>query len=179
MRRLSIVMAVAALDTYIHRLILAHVYDHGELPGGLASLSVPFRALLDQADETKKAASASPHAVRPRVGVKRVLRDRLLLETFQSADGVSRGLAMAGLGGRWKDIERTFTPSMQSKDIKARLDDIVSRRNQIVHEGDYRRLERPRDSTKNGMTFEQASADIEFVARLVDAIHALRVTEPA
>jgi hypothetical protein len=33
MRRLSIVMAVAALDTYMHRLVVERAYEHDELPG--------------------------------------------------------------------------------------------------------------------------------------------------
>jgi hypothetical protein len=65
-RRLSVVMAVAALDTYMHRLIVDRAYEHGEsLPGGLARLDVPFERLLAQADETTVAARADPHYPRP------------------------------------------------------------------------------------------------------------------
>ena len=39
MRRLSVVMAVAALDTYMHRLIVERAYKHDELPNGLARLA--------------------------------------------------------------------------------------------------------------------------------------------
>lgn len=41
-RRLAVVMAVAALDTYMHRLILERAYVHETLPGGLASLGFRF-----------------------------------------------------------------------------------------------------------------------------------------
>jgi hypothetical protein len=90
MRRLSIVMAVAALDTYMHRLILERVYTHEDLPGALARLGMAFQDLLNQADATGHAARQPPDNPRPRVGVKRVLRDRLLRETFQSYDDVGR-----------------------------------------------------------------------------------------
>lgn len=46
MRRLSIVMAVAALDTYMHRLILERAFKHDELPKQLAQLDVSFKQLL-------------------------------------------------------------------------------------------------------------------------------------
>jgi hypothetical protein len=41
-RRMSTVMAVAALDTYLHRLIVDRAFTHKELPGGLAKLDVSF-----------------------------------------------------------------------------------------------------------------------------------------
>jgi hypothetical protein len=166
-------MAVAALDTYMHSLVVTRVYTHETLPGGLAQLEVPFEALLAQADDAKRAARRPPHQSRQRVGVKRELRDRLLRDTFQSYDGVSRALGMAGLSGRWAEIGKQMTPSMQSRDIKTRLDEIVMRRHQIVHEGDYERKERPRKANLTSMPMSQATADIDFIAQLVDAIHAV------
>jgi len=175
MRRLSVVMAVAALDTYMHRLILSNVYTHNELPGGLANLDVPFVDLLDQADKAGVAARRNPHPSRPRVAVKRQLRDRLLRETFQSYDSVSRALSMAGLSrkSRWSEIGENMNPPIAPKEIKERLNAIVVRRNQIVHEGDYERLERPQKSTRNGMPLGEAHVHVEFIARLIDGIHAV------
>jgi len=171
MRRQSVVMAVAALDTYMHSLVITRAYTHGQLPGGLARLEVPFEALLAQADEAKEAARKPSHRSRQRVAVKRQLRDRLLQETFQNSVGVSRALGMAGLSGKWKEIGDAMTPAMQPEAIKTRLDEIVRRRNQIVHEGDYERKERPRKAKLTHMTQSQAIADIDFIAKLVDAIH--------
>src|SRR6266542_5793530 len=149
MMRLSIVMAVAALDTYMHRLVVERAYTHRDLPGGLGSLGIPFQHLLAQADASADAARAKPHNSRPRVAVKRQLRDRLLTETFQRYEEVSRALGMAGQSGRWEEIGQQLSPRMDTQLIKRRLNLIVQRRNQIVHEGDYRRLERPRRPTRN------------------------------
>ena len=171
MRRLSVVMAVAALDTYMHSLVVTRAYTQWPLPGGLARLDISFEALLGQADEAKEAARRRPHNSRPRVGVKRQLRDRLLRETFQSYDGVSTALGMAGLSGRWKQIGKHMSPEMQPADIRERLDAIVRRRNQIVHEGDYERKERPQKAKTTPMSASQAREDIEFIGQLVDAIH--------
>jgi hypothetical protein len=173
MRRLSVVMAVGALDTYMHSLVITRAYTHGQLPGGLARLDVSFEALLAQADEAKEAARKPSHKSRQRVGVKRQLRDRLLQETFQNSAGVSRALGMPGLSGKWKEIGDAMAPAMQPEAIKMRLDEIVMRRNQIVHEGDYERKERPRTAKLTPMTPNQAIADIDFIAKLVDAIHAV------
>jgi hypothetical protein len=166
-------MAVAALDTYMHRLIVERAYTHGELPGGLAKLEVPFDQLLTQADECKVAARRKPHNSRPRVAVKRQLRDRLLRETFQRYEDVSRALGMVGRSGSWNAIGKRMAPRMEPAEIRARLNAIVIRRNQIVHEGDYKRLERPRNSGRNGIGVREARADIDFIDALINAIHAV------
>lgn len=171
LRRLSIVMAVSALDAYMHRLIVDKAYEHEHLPMGLARLDVPFERLLAQADETTAAARATPRNSRPRVGVKRDLRNRLLFETFQNFRRVSDALAMAGRGRKWNEIGQAMTPALAPDEIKARLDAIVQRRNQIAHEGDYRRLERPQDSQRNPISHREAQDDVDFLSRLIDAIH--------
>lgn len=171
MRRLSVVMAVAALDTYMHRLILERVYSHQELPKELARLDIGFAHLLEQADETGAAARADPYQPRPRVGVKRLLRDRLLRETFQTYEAVSRALVMAGRSKDWAKIGARMSPPRSPEEIKQRLNEIVKRRNQIVHEGDYARLEKPQGPRRNEMTQRQAAKDIDFVERVINAIH--------
>src|SRR5204863_1730947 len=111
----SVVMAVAALDTYMHRLVVERAYTHATLPGGLAKLDFPFEELLDQADASRDAARASPHNSRPRVAIKRQLRDRLLRETFQSYDDVSRALAMAGRSWSWSAIAAELSPRTEPR----------------------------------------------------------------
>jgi hypothetical protein len=166
-------MAVAALDTYMHRLVLERAYTHERLPKPLARLDIAFEDLLEQADETGRAARRAPHNSRPRVGVKRQLRDRLLRETFQSFDAVSRALVMAGRSKDWQAIGAEMPTPLSPNEIRERLNGIVMRRNQIVHEGDYARLEKPRDPRRNSVSHKQAESDISFVAALIDAIHAV------
>jgi len=173
MRRLSIVMAVAALDTYMHRLILERAFTHDALPKRLAQLDVNFEQLLAQADETRDAARAQPSNSRPRVGIKRQLQDRLLRETFQSFNAVSQALNMAGRKKEWTAIGDKMSPPLERNEIQRRLDGIVHRRNQIVHEGDYERLQKPQKAKLNEITQKQARADINFLAQLIDAIHAV------
>jgi integrase len=43
---------------------------------------------------------------------------------------------MAGLSGPWSAIGKQMSPEMQPSEIRAHLDAIVRRRNQIVHERD-------------------------------------------
>ncbi len=171
--RLSVVMAIAALDTYMHRLIVDRAYQHAKLPGKLADLEITFEQALAQADAAGIAARAAPHNNRPRVALKRQLRDRLLRETYQSFDDVSKALGMAELSGNWIAIGSNFSPTLTRKAIEKRLNTVVRRRNQIVHEGDYERLERPRTARTNGLTAAQASNDVDFLSDLIDAIHSV------
>jgi hypothetical protein len=174
LRRMGVVMAVAALDTYMHRLIVDRAYRHRGLPRELAKLTVDFEQLLAEAEMSKAAARRPAHNSRPRVAIKQKLRDRLLLETFQRYEGVSRAMRMAGrTKGDWKAIGLQLQPQMTPGEVKERLNAIVTRRNQIVHEGDYVRLERPRKANRNDMTGPKAAADVDFIANLIDAIHAV------
>src|SRR2546422_8352559 len=92
LRRISIVMAVAALDAYMHRLIVSAAYEHRKMAGGLATLTVTFDDLITQADAAVEARKANK-STRPRVAAKRILRDRLLRETFQRYEDVARALS--------------------------------------------------------------------------------------
>jgi hypothetical protein len=165
-------MAVAALDTYMHRLVVERGFAHDELPNALADLTVPFGRLVAQADETRSAARRPAHNSRPRVGVKRQLRNRLLRETFQRFDDIARGLGMIDRSGRWSAIAAQMGGVIDTNDLRRQLNTIVDRRNQIVHEGDYLRLDRPQSSKRNAMTSREARQAIEFVARFIDSIHA-------
>jgi hypothetical protein len=80
---------------------------------------------------------------------------------------------MIGRSGQWQAIGNAFSPPMTPAAIKNRLNGVVTRRNQIVHEGDYRRLERPRGPGQNLMLSTRAAADIQFISDLINAIHAV------
>jgi uncharacterized protein YutE (UPF0331/DUF86 family) len=103
--------------------------------------------------------------------MRRLLRDRLLRETFQGFDAVSRALRMAGRKKEWDAIGSRMSPEQSPAEIREKLNEIVRRRNQIVHEGDYARLDRPQNSRRNEMTTPQAKADIDFIEQIIDAIH--------
>jgi hypothetical protein len=77
---------------------------------------------------------------------------------------------MAGRKKEWKAIG-AISPSMDSDEIRERLDAVVRRRNQIVHEGDYERLQKSQKAKLNVITQAQARSDLGFVAALIDAIY--------
>jgi hypothetical protein len=170
LRRLAIVMAVAALDTYMHRLVVSRAYAQEPMPRKLADLTVRFGDLIDQADVAVVAHNEG-RDTRPRVGAKRLLRERLLRETFQRYERVSDALAMAGKPKSWKDIAAAMPGQPTQEQVKARLDSLVDRRNAIVHEGDYERLDRPQQARVNHVSPSEARDSVKFISDLIEAIH--------
>jgi hypothetical protein len=169
-RRLSVVLAIAALDTYMHRLIVERASMWGTLPVKLAETDVRFDQLIEEAQASYQAARRQPFSSRPGVHVKNVLRTQLLSRSFQSLREIENALTMAGASGNWGAIGAHM--GMTKDQISNRLSPIVLRRNQIAHEGDYRRLDRPQDPGLNGISDADARSDIQFLRTLVDAIHA-------
>lgn len=169
MMRSSVVMAVAALDTYMHRLIVDRADIWNPLPGKLAETEIQFEQLVEMAKDSYEAARREPFNSRPGVQAKRILRDQLLRETFQSLKALEKGLGMAGAKrGGWPQIRSSM--GVTSPELKSTLGHLVFRRNQIAHEGDYKRMERPRDPQMNDLEAADVTDAIDFVRRLVEGI---------
>ncbi len=170
LRRLAIVMAVAALDTYMHRLIVSRAYDHRVMPPKLADVTIRFGDLIRQAEAAVEARKEDRDA-RPKVPAKRLLRERLSRDTFQRHERVSEALAMAGKSDSWKLIAAAMPRSPSQEKVKAELNALVDRRNAIVHEGDYKRLDRPQRAMLNEIKLREAQNSVKFVSDLIQAIH--------
>lgn len=172
---MAIVMAVAALDTYLHRRVYQSIAPGQELPAALGKLGITFVELADLANASLEARRKNPPVQdRPWVRVRNTLNDRLLKITFQSHQDVADALAMVGVKQGWAKIAAAIpaggvTPAF----LQHELDAIVRRRNQVVHEGDFTQLYRPRTLRRNAVS--QADADyainiIELLVTLIDGI---------
>jgi hypothetical protein len=172
LRRMAIVMAAAAVDTLMHARILGSLGAmNGSDPSkALRRLEVPFGDLIDVADETVRARREGRRS-RPRVQAKNILHARLSRESYQSSRRVEEGLGLLGIQKGWTKISGAMKEPAQ--DIKRRLDQIVHRRNQIVHEGDLRRLVRPRKLSFNKIEKGTISGDLDWVESLVTALAAV------
>ena len=91
---------------------------------------------------------------------------------FQHPDKISDALAYIWPEQhKWERISQSMATPISAKDIKTKLNNIVVRRNQIVHEGDCLSLIIPFQQ----QPINEADVDdvIKFVSELVDAISAL------
>jgi RiboL-PSP-HEPN len=177
LRRMALVMAVAAIDSYMHGIVMRRVADvrrGSDLPKALARLEMPFSEFANLADASINAQRAG-HRTRPWVQVKAALQKRLLKETFQSYDQVAIAFAIAGIEKAWSKVASKL--ATRAEDIKDRLGGLVLRRNQIVHEGDLQRASRPRKLRFNEIEGSSVRSDIDWVNSLIDAMEKV-VTNP-
>lgn len=166
-RRASLTMGVAAIDTYLHWAI--RNADLDSLPKKLQDLQVSFADLLDMGDASVEARRYGRHD-RPRVRARTVLNEALLKMSFQSARGVENGLGMVGVQQCWKNLNKQIQPHETATDIKTRLNALAHRRNQIVHEGDLVRLVRPRSVRVSDIERSRVRDDLAWIRRFVAAL---------
>lgn len=170
LRRMALVMGVTAIDTYMHLAVLRKIGEvrmRDLLPKPLGQLDMPFDELASLADAAIGNQRAETRG-RPWVQVKNALYKRLLKETFQSSGQVARAMSMAGITEIWRKLSNELGESAES--IRSRLDGIVHRRNQIVHEGDYPRNVRPRRITYNPISPRDVRQDLEWLTSLIAAL---------
>lgn len=169
LRRMAIVMSVAAVDTYMHAAVLGSFgpTDSTAPSRHLRALDMSLGDMIDIADSAVKARREGKN-LRPRVQVKYALHRRLLRSTYQSADQIADAMAAVGVTNGWKQLATHLGQTPEA--ARARLNGIVHRRNQIVHEGDLRRLVRPRMVSFNEVSHEKISADVDWIESLLDAL---------
>lgn len=127
MYRFALVQGVAALDAYVHGVVLDRAVDlfAGRITTSPAASKVglPFSAV----QEVVTAASSADMELAARSHIVQ----RLSAETFQRPDAIGAALAMVGVRSVWKTA---FPGNAQSKMTELGL--IVDRRNNIVHSCD-------------------------------------------
>lgn len=173
LRRSALVTAITGIDAYMHWLVyqrLSEVRNEGDLPKGLGKLEIPFSDLAQLADATLSARKRTVKS-RPWVQVKHSIQSRLLKETFQSFDQVARAFSLAGVKEPWSRVATHLGENTSA--IKSRLDGLVHRRNQIVHEGDIARASRPQKLKYNDVDHTQTEHDVAWIENLVKAAEAI------
>ena len=80
---MALVMGIAGLDTYVHRMIVWRIDPRYELPKALRKLGVQFGDFADMSDEWLASQQAGSRS-RPWVRAKNLLHERLLRECLFS-----------------------------------------------------------------------------------------------
>lgn len=151
MYRAAIVQVVAALDHYIHGVVLDRAVSilMGRLaPGPSTKIGMSF-------DAVGQVLAASTEAERE-AACRTQVAQRLALETFQKADSIASGLTMVGVSKIWVTA---FGQSAQA--TRTALNLIVERRNRIAHQGDA-------DPLNPGFLTPLSPADVGDV---IDTVH--------
>jgi hypothetical protein len=136
--RACITMMVSTIDTFVNELIINSImYELREsrLVFDLKKIKIDIGI-----------ASEADIEVRYR-NILICLRRQYSKETFQSSRQIENGLSAIGIQKIWKNISDSMM--LSGEDIKKKLDLLVYRRNQIVHEGDLDHLHTLREIERN------------------------------
>lgn len=158
MYRAALVHGVAALDSYMHGVILDRAVDI--LMGRVTSIGAKSKIGL-QFSAVQQILSAS-NPLQQELSARSHVAQRLSLETFQKPDDVANGLAMVGLPKIWT----TAFPN-DPNGAKTTLGVIVQRRNRIVHQCDADPLT---PGTVTPLSDSDAIKSIDAVERTVTTI---------
>ena len=132
--RAALTMMVSAIDTSVHELIISAIMFEIKEDKSIFKLNnIKIGAL---------ASKESDKDTRLRL-IESDLRRQFSKESFQSSRQIENSLAQIGITKIWTKL--AVTCGQLPGDIKIKLDLLVRRRNQIVHEGDLDHLHSIRD----------------------------------
>ena len=128
--RAEIVLAVSALDCYVHDVVRIGMSKAFQLASGEPNAYLSFGVSLQFVKRLLRAPSPDEMHNLLDQEVRRLHGYR----TFQNADNISQALSLIGIAGIWEKIGVVL--GMPTADVKTRLNVIVDRRNKIAHEAD-------------------------------------------
>ncbi|CAM5681047.1 hypothetical protein MAUB1S_01460 [Mycolicibacterium aubagnense] len=126
MYRAALVQAVAALDSYVHDVVLDYSV---EIVKGVRGPGSPTRVGLHVSAVGLLTCAANP--VELELRAREAINERLSQETYQKPDDVAKAFAMVGIPGLWQGVFGNAAGA-----IKRNLNLVVGRRNRIVHRCD-------------------------------------------
>lgn len=152
--RAALTMMVSAIDTSVHELIISAIMFEIKEDKSIFKLNnIKIGAL---------ASKESDKDIRVRL-IESDLRRQFSKESFQSSRQIENSLAQIGITKIWTKLSVTL--GQPPEDIKIKLDLLVHRRNQIVHEGDLDHLHSIRDITR-----EDLDGSLAFTKDLVTGL---------
>lgn len=135
--RATVVAVVAAMDRYCHDVIVQNSWKllsrpDQAVPKELQKLSLPLTGTKKALEKLRSSPKARPGTI-----VKAVIQEQLHSKhTFQNAAGVEKTARFLGIEDIWVKVAKEMGPSWTNSNVKAEVDTIARRRNQIVHEAD-------------------------------------------
>ncbi|MCI5218977.1 MAG: hypothetical protein D3914_07260 [Candidatus Electrothrix sp. LOE2] len=152
--RAALTTIVSSIDTSIHELIINAIMFEIKEDKSIFKLNNVKIGIL--------ASKESDYDTRIRL-IESDLRRQFAKESFQSSRQIENSLAQIGITKIWKKLSSTI--GQPPEDIKIKLDLLVRRRNQIVHEGDLDHLHSIRDINRGDL-----DDSLTFTKELVNGI---------
>jgi hypothetical protein len=167
--RSAVVTAVSALDRYVHDLVLHHSWallrkPEAAIPSELKRLSLPVLATKRALERLRSDPTARPGHL-----VKTALQEQLHRDTFQRPDDLMRAARMLGVEDFWARAAYAMPQRPRKEHVIAKLQTIVARRNQIVHEADITRKTKAKKITLRNITRSTAEDWCAWLRQFVAA----------
>jgi hypothetical protein len=164
--RAEIVLAVSALDCFIHDLVkqgMVETYQGMRIPSKqFETYQIPFK-FLKLIEDTNNPEEKLAY-------LESAIREINSKDSYQAPKGIEYALQFINM----KSIWQSFSSPMNSKadDIKDDLSEIINRRNKIAHEADYDAL------TGSKIPIEQQSIKdaVQFIEKLCESIYQIAQT---
>ena len=161
--RSELMMAVSALDHYVHELVrigMLDVYLGNRTPtDAYLRFQIPLGSAL-QATATQDA--TNPEWLEDRIRIQHGYR------SFQTPDNIAEAIRLVSDVQLWNEVAATMATT--SQDVREQLRLIVDRRNQIAHEADV-------DPSYGGRLWpidpSLADGTVTFIERIAEAIYAV------
>ena len=157
------VLSVSAFDKYIHDIVRIGMIQEflGRRPE--TEKFKTFHISMPLYTEMKNSSS-------PELFFEKEIIRQHKINAYQAPDKVSEALSYFWAEPhKWQVISSNMSIPISDKDLKIKLNNIVIRRNQIVHEGD---CVSPTFPLRQQIISESDTQDvIAFISELVDAIH--------
>lgn len=152
--RAALTMLVSAIDTSIHELVInAVIFELKEEKSifNLDNISIDI-SVSRESDSDKRLRL-----------IEACLRKKYSKESFQSSKKIESTLSKIGITKIWSRLASSL--GLPAEDIKIKLDLLVRRRNQIVHEGDLDHLHNLRE-----ISSEDLLKSLQFTKELINGI---------
>jgi hypothetical protein len=171
--RSALICGVSALDRYLHDVICKHVLPllsrpQDQVPKKLARFEICLSDAEAAVAHALRSRRANGTATRPRTTLKAKFADALHKRSFQSSSEIEQAFRLLDIRSPWGKVAQRMAGDADV--VRRRLDQIVHRRNQIVHEGDMMRSPKPRDVKLHDITSGKTRADLEWLRSLVQAM---------
>ncbi len=166
--RAEIVLAVSALDCFVHDMVRIGMSKIFERSGGEPQAFLNFNISVQSVKEIIDAVPTDK-----KYYFEKEIRRLHGYRTFQSSENISQALSFIGIRSIWNKVGDSL--SVPSDDVRNHLDVIVNRRNKIAHESDI-------DPALNlGTRYPIDSAwvndSIDFLEKIVHSIYSITVNE--
>jgi hypothetical protein len=171
--RAAVTFGVSALDRYIHeRVVKGFVAAFSQpLNRRQEEFSIPASVALDITRQVARARNGGT-VTRPANEVRKAVQELLHKQPFQIWKELEYAFALLGIKNVSGQLQAAYGVG-DIKPIRRKLNEIVRKRNLIVHEGDLVRHKRAGQVRKNDITRAEAAAALDFLDDLVEKLEAV------